>query len=60
MFNANEKETPFFLVAKLVYVLGMNELQRSIWLLSTLVNAENNQAMLDTKGKRAIATKIYH
>ena len=29
----------------------MNELKRSIWLLSTLVNAENNQAMPDTKGK---------
>ena len=35
----------FFLVAKLVYVLGMDELQRSIWLLSTPVNAEKNWAM---------------
>ena len=40
-----KKKTPFFLVAKLIYVLGIDELQRSIWLLSTLVNAEENRAM---------------
>ena len=46
MFNANEKKnSTFFLVAKLIYVLDMDELQRSIWLLSTLVNAEENRAM---------------
>ena len=46
MFNANEKKnSTFFLVAKLIYVLGIDELQRSIWLLSTLVNAEENRAM---------------
>ena len=48
MFNANEKKnknSTFFLVANLVYVLGMDELQRSIWLLLTPVNNEKNRAM---------------
>ena len=46
MFNANEKKNSiFFLVAKLSYVLGMDELQRSIWLLSTLMNTEKSWAM---------------
>ena len=40
-----KKNSTFFLLAKLVYVLGMHELHRSIWLLSTLVNAEKNRAM---------------
>ena len=34
-----------FLVAKLVYILQMDELQRSIWLLLTLANAEKNRSM---------------
>ena len=50
MFNANEKKktqknSTFFLVANLVYVLGMDELQRSIWLLLTPVNNEKNGAI---------------
>ena len=46
MFNANvRKNSALFLVAKLVYVLGMDELQRSLWLLSAPVNAEKNRAM---------------
>ena len=50
MFNANEKKktkknSTFFLVPKLIYVLGMDELQRSIWLLLTLINAEKNGAI---------------
>ena len=40
-----KKNFTFFLVAKLVYVLGIDELQRFIWLFSTLVNAEKNQHM---------------
>ena len=40
-----KKKSTFFLVARLVCFLGMDELQHSIWLLSTLVNAEKNRAM---------------
>ena len=40
-----KKNYIFFLVGKLIYVLGMNEFQRSIWLLSILMNAEKNRAM---------------
>ena len=42
-----KKSSIFFLVAKLVYVLGMDELSCSIWLLPTLVNAEKNQTMTE-------------
>ena len=39
------KTSTVFLVAKLVYILGMDELRRSIWLLSTPMNAGKSQAM---------------
>ena len=39
------KTSTVFLVAKLVYILGMDELRRSIWLLSTPMNAGKIQAM---------------
>ena len=41
----NPTNSTFFLVAKLVYFLGMDELQRSVWLLLTPVNNEKNRAM---------------
>ena len=45
-----KKTSTFFSVAKLVYVLGMDELQCSIWLLSAPVNAEKNWAMPEFTG----------
>ena len=44
-FMLIKKTSAFFLVAKLVYALGMDESQRPIWLLSALVSAEMNGAM---------------
>ena len=46
MVDANEeKNSTLFLVAKLIYILGMDELERSIWLLSILMNREKNRSM---------------
>ena len=40
-----KKNSTFFLVAKLIYISGMDELERSIWLLSILMNREKNRSM---------------
>ena len=40
-----KKNSTLFLVATLVYVLAMDELQRSTWLLLTPVNAEKNRSV---------------
>ena len=40
-----KKSSTLFLVAKLVYVLRMNELQHSVWLVSVSVNARKSHAM---------------
>ena len=56
---ANEKQCQNFLVAKLVYALEMDELQYSIWLLSTPVKAEKNRAKPESTKVKYQASNHY-